>query len=326
MDTFTRSLMERYHDRQAARKEFELHSLRIAELFEFPIENRPHKMLTLLIPLAAIAWSDGKIGVHEQDTIMRAAEIYGLLSNEHVATRLIELLTSRPSAAEINSGWEAIGRISYSLPPDELAVFTSLLYQQAKYIGELGQKHLFGHINDLPLGPDELEMLHITQDRIADILGEAGEGAEHPELAELRQLDQRLMQAIPLVKVAWADGRVSKRERQLIFDSIAHFGIEQTPENLAKLAEWLELPPDDAFFRESLERLGFQLSDRQDDALQATKYEIISRCTLVADASGAFSKDEGFRICEEEINTVMEIARILNGRFTSSAIGSASQN
>ncbi|MBK6721841.1 MAG: hypothetical protein IPG58_00730 [Acidobacteria bacterium] len=315
MDSYTRSLIDRYHERQAERKDYELHSLRIAELFDFPLDQRPLTLLGLLTPLLAIAWSDGKIGVHEQDAIMRAGEIYGILTDEAASKRLVTLLTSRPTTGEIDDGWQTISRVSYALPPDELTVFTSLLYQQVKFVGELGQKHSFGHLIDFQLGQDEAELLHITQDRVADIMNEAVDAAEHPELAELREVDERLMQLIPLVKVAWADGRVSKRERQMIFDSISHFGIERTPENIAKLAEWLDLQPDDAFFQHSLEKLGFQLADRENDTLQTTKYEIISRCTLVADASGTYSKDEGFRICDEEIHTVKEIAKILNGRF-----------
>lgn len=318
MDTYTKSLIEQYQHRQTARKEFETHSLRIVELFEFSIESRPNAMRALLTPLISIAWSDGRIGAYEQDAIMRAAEIYGLFSDATASKRLIDSLTSRPTAKDIDRGWEIIGKITFALPPEELTTIASLLYQQSKFIGELGQKYSFGQLSYYQLGPDEEEMLHITQDRLADILSEVDNNSEHPELAELRQLDERLMQAIPLVKVAWADGRVSKRERQMIFDSIAHFGIEQTPENIAKLAEWLDLQPDDAFFQESLQKLGFQLADRENDALQTTKYEIISRCTLIADASGTFSKDDGFRICDEEIHTVKEIAKILNGRFTKS--------
>lgn len=321
MDSYTRSQIDRYHERQAEYKEFEHHSFRIAELFDFPLDQRPLKLLGLLTPLLAIAWSDGKIGIHEQDAIMRAGEIYGLLSDEAASERLVGSLTSRPTAADIDAGWEAISRVSYALPPDELTVFTSLLYQQVRFIGELGQKFSFGHLSDVQLGPDEAELLHVTQDRLAEILTEAADDTEHPELVELRQLDERLMQVIPLVQVAWADGRVSKRERQMIFDSIAHFGIEMTSENIAKLAEWLELQPDDAFFQQSLENLGFQLADKENDALQTTKYEIISRCTLVADASGTFSKDQGFRISDEEIHTVKEIAKILNGRFVKSQPG-----
>lgn len=318
MDSYTKLLIDQYHDRQDARKDFELNSLRIAELFEFPLENRRNAMLSLLTPLVAIAWSDGKIGIHEQDAILRAGEIYGLLTDEGASSKLVGSLTSRPSVREVEVGWDTISRVSFALPPDEITVFASLLYQQVKYVGELGQKYQFGHLRGFRLGADEEELLHLTQGRIAEILSEVANDAEHPEIAELLRLDERLMQIIPLVKVAWADGRVSKRERQLIFDSIALFGIEHTPENIAKLAEWLELQPDDAFFRQSLERLGFQLGDKQNDALQTTKYEIISRCTLVADASGAYSTDEGFRICDEEIHTVKEIAKLLNGRFTAS--------
>lgn len=319
MDNYTQSLIDRYHERQLARKDFELHTRRIFELFDFPPGKRLFNLHTLLTPLIAIAWSDGRIGVHEKDAIMRAGEVYGLLADGAAGQRLVESLTSRPTADEVDAGWEAISRTSYSLQPDEIAAVASLLYQQAKFIGELGQKHEFGRLNELRLGRDEEELLHTTEDRLAEILCEVTDNREHPEIAELRKADERLMKVIPLVKVAWADGRVSKRERQMIFASIAHFGIDQTPENIAKLAEWLDLQPDDEFFQQSLEELGFELADRGNDSLQSTKYEIISRCTLVADASGTFSRDEGTRICDEEIHTVKEIAKILTGGFSGSA-------
>ena len=48
------------------------------------------------------------------------------------------------------------------------------------------------------------------------------------ETADVATLDDyaRLVPLVPLVKTAWAEGRVTKRERHLVFEAAARMGIE----------------------------------------------------------------------------------------------------
>ena len=119
---------------------------------------------------------------------------------------------------------------------------------------------------------------------------------------------------LPLIKVAWADGRITKRERQLIFDSLFDLGVEPTNDNLQLLLKWLELKPEDEFFEASMAKLRTGLEKLGPDARSDKKYSLLSRCTLVAEASGGDTTDAsgGTKICREEVETVKHIARLLS--------------
>jgi hypothetical protein len=75
------------------------------------------------------------------------------------------------------------------------------------------------------------------------------------------------------------------------------------------------LSPDDEFFAVSLEKLREDLESLDDDRRADEKYSLISKCTLIAEASGGNSKypSGGTRICAEEVDAVKHIARLLSG-------------
>lgn len=181
---------------------------------------------------------------------------------------------------------------------------------QTRYVADLGQKQIFGMWRGHSSGENEQNKLEETEKRFS------GLGTKQPatdSASKKNGIDNHL-RLLPLVKVAWADGRITKRERQMIFDSLFDLGVDPNNENLNQLLGWLEISPKDEFFQESLEKLRAGLGTLSDDEHAKEKYSLISQCTLVAEASGGDTTfpSGGVRICDEEITAVKQIAKILN--------------
>lgn len=99
----------------------------------------------------------------------------------------------------------------------------------------------------------------------------------------------------------------------MIFDSAFELGLEPTAENVDRLAEWLEISPDDQLLSKGMYLLAEKFNDLPGDASAQRKYDLLSRCTLIAEASGGDRQNPsgGPRISEEEKHAVMQIARVL---------------
>jgi hypothetical protein len=304
MQTILKTGLEQYRRRKKAEQEYYDHCGRIKELLELNDRDRLPLALLCLTPLIDIAWTDGRVGRSEQDAILAASEIYGLLDDEERYAQLMERLTSRPRPDRVKAYWKELADNCRDLQPDVCAAFASHLYQQTKYVGELSEKYVFGLWRAYRMGDEESQQLLEAEKRISG-------------LTTIRAREE-MASLVPLVKVAWADGRVTRRERQMIFDSMVEMHIPESEENLLVLADWLELRPDDEFFREALNDLRNELSAKNEDDVAKQKYDILSRCTLVAEVSGGSIGfvGGGERICREEVESVKEIARILNAAMS----------
>ena len=308
MKSFLKSGLYEYQKQKQAESEFGEHTRRIKQIFNLGLPERSPIALTILTPLISIAWTDGKVGRNEQDAIVRAADEYGIFDNEDVYLTLMERLTSRPHRELIQKLWAELASYCEDLDAANCTAFASHLYQQTRYVGELSEEYTFGFWRTHRAGAGEKDNLADAGRRISILIrNETDERA--PD--ELRRV-------VPLVEVAWADGRITRRERQMIFDTLVEMNIPESEENLLTLAEWLELRPDDSFFAEALHDIRNDIAAAGPDVGTEQKYDIISRCTLVAEASGGETgfAGGGARICDEEIQTVKQIARILNGAMS----------
>ncbi len=265
----------------------------------------------MLTPMIEVAWVDGRIGRPEQNAILKTAEFYGLLRADENFVEIMSRLSTRPTAAMIELWWDGIADLLSGLPVGQTAAISSLVLAQTRYVADLGQKQIFGMWRGHSSGEDELSKLKETEERFSSLemrQPQSGSGTKK------RGINNRL-KLLPLVKVAWADGRITKRERQMIFDSLFDLGVDPNNENLTQLLGWLEISPKDEFFHESLEKLRAGLETLNDDERAKEKYSLISQCTLVAEVSGGDSNFPagGKRICDEEITAVKQIAKILTG-------------
>jgi hypothetical protein len=90
----------------------------------------------------------------------------------------------------------------------------------------------------------------------------------------------------PLVQVAWADGSVSPREREVIFEIAASRGIEVGSGAQTQLEAWLERRPSDALFETALEVMKAGLEVLPGDEREERVRQIVGGCKRVAEATG----------------------------------------
>lgn len=314
MNDFLRHGITEYRNQYRREQQFNGYARRIRNLLQLSGPRTDDDYLLMLTPMIEVAWVDGKIGRPEQNAILKAAESYGLLRDDATFVQILERLSTRPLSTTIEHWWSSIADMLYVLPVGQIAAISSLMLAQTRYVAGLGQKQIFGQWRGHSSGKDEEIKLEETKKRLSSLETnrsepihkvEKGNATDHLKLAAL-------------VKVAWADGRITKRERQLIFDSLFDLGIDPNNENLDQLLHWLELSPKEDFFRESLEKLKAGLDTLDADQRAKEKYSLISQCTLLAEVSGGDSNSPGggARICDEEITAVKQIAKILNGAIT----------
>lgn len=95
-----------------------------------------------------------------------------------------------------------------------------------------------------------------------------------------------LLHLVPLVQVAWAEGDVSDRERDLIVEAARSRGIEQGSAADRQLADWLTTRPGDDIFQATLRAIGAMLEARPSEEREAGQRDLLAYCTAIASASG----------------------------------------
>lgn len=315
MNNFLMQGIAEYRKQAKKEQQFSGYARRIVSLLKVNCKTTHESFMLMLTPLIEVAWVDGRIGRPEQNAILKTADLYGLLDDDANFIEIMERLSIRPHVSTIEHWWNGISELLAGLPIGQTAAISSLMLEQTRYVADLGQKQIFGMWRGYSRGESEQEKLNETERRFARLESKQTGETSTAEVS----LDSPL-KLLPLVKVAWADGRITKRERQMIFDSLFDLGVDPSDENLTQLLGWLEISPKDEFFQESLRKLKEGLDAMPADERANEKYSLISQCTLIAEASGGNQKypSGGARICDEEITAVKQIARILNGAIKSS--------
>lgn len=117
----------------------------------------------------------------------------------------------------------------------------------------------------------------------------------------------RIFSLMPLVAVAWADGKIQRRERAKILELLAAHDIEKDSEAFATMASMLEQRPDEAFMRETIAALRDVVGDEHDKSKG-----IVDLCIEVAAASGGIlGLGLGARVGDKERQRIGEIAAAL---------------
>ncbi len=295
----------------------------------------------LLMPLVEIAWSDGRVTRGELDPIVQAAGVYGLVETSDGYRELMEDLLSRPAPLKVDAMWDAFGELLKVLPDDSRKLLTFGLLSQAQFVAEQGSDSVIEFLRGERISINQEEALLFLANQLekakevaveADIkkivaakleIENIQRGFEEPavdgdyfrEADSMATLDDyaQLIPLVPLVKTAWAEGRVTKRERRLVFEAAERMGIKSGSTAHQRLAEWLELHPTEEFYDLSLEILRQRWQRLDNNEKNQLKFDLLSDCTKVAEASGG-SKEfpaGGVKICDEEIHTVKRIARKL---------------
>jgi tellurite resistance protein len=110
-------------------------------------------------------------------------------------------------------------------------------------------------------------------------------------LNDLRQLGYTddtvtLLYLVPLVQVAWADGQLSERERELILEAARSRGIDQETSAGRQLEDWLTSRPADETFAKSMHVIAALLDARPAAERDTTERDLLSYASAIADASG----------------------------------------
>jgi hypothetical protein len=112
-----------------------------------------------------------------------------------------------------------------------------------------------------------------------------------------------LLDLVPLVKVAWAEGSVSDRERQRLSEIARGRNIEEDSLADEQLAMWLRVRPTDDFLNRSLHVIGAMLKARPER--ETTEQMLLEWSRSIASASGGVL---GFgRVSPEEESALAEI-------------------
>jgi ADP-ribose pyrophosphatase YjhB (NUDIX family) len=119
-----------------------------------------------------------------------------------------------------------------------------------------------------------------------------------------------LLHLAPFVQVAWAEGGVSDKERELIFEAAQSRGITPGTPAHAQLTAWLEQPPPAEFFENTLRAINIFLAALPAEQQTDTRQSLLNYCTQIAAASGGFL---GFgSVSDEERMLIARIATELS--------------
>lgn len=114
-----------------------------------------------------------------------------------------------------------------------------------------------------------------------------------------------LMHVIPLVNVAWADGGVSKNERDLLLQVATARGIAEASPAHELLTSWLDKRPSDEFFDKSLQVLRAMLKSHP-DATDDDARNLVTYCKKIAEISGGIL-GIGRKVSDEEQQAIDRI-------------------
>lgn len=311
------------------------------------IEAR-EKSLLLLFPLIEIAWANGRVARREMDAILKAADAYSLVKDEEGYRELTERLLSRPSPSAVGRLWQDFRHFLENLTVEERQTVIFALLAQASFVAEQSSDNVIGFLRGERICKDERDALRTVAEQLEaakkaaderqelletyqsverefyiarsiELFGDSGNHSGKSENNFIAADDEdfeRLIPLVPLVKVAWAEGRITRRERELILTAAERMGIEPGSAAYQKLCDWLELHPTDEFYTESLERLQGEFEKLPEEERTLKRLDILSDCVNVAEASGGTSlyPAGGARICDEESTAVKRIATTLNGK------------
>ncbi len=97
----------------------------------------------------------------------------------------------------------------------------------------------------------------------------------------------------PLVQVAWAEGKVTDKERETVLRLAAGRGVEKGSPAEAQLLGWLDRRPDDAVFQAAIEVIKAGLSHLPSNEREERIASIVQACREVSEASGGIAKALG---------------------------------
>ena len=97
----------------------------------------------------------------------------------------------------------------------------------------------------------------------------------------------------PLVQVAWAEGKVTEKERETVLRLAASRGVEKGSPAEAQLLAWLEKRPSDALFATAIDVIKAGISHLTPGEREERVQQYVNAGTQVSEASGGIAKALG---------------------------------
>lgn len=121
-----------------------------------------------------------------------------------------------------------------------------------------------------------------------------------------------VLELVPLVEMAWAEGSVQARERKEIIEAALRRGVEADSAAHRQLTDWFEHRPSDEFFARSLRLIKSMLQQLPRGERDLRFQNLIAHTYRVAKASGGVGfLSIGKRVCREEEATFDRIVHDL---------------
>ena len=126
----------------------------------------------------------------------------------------------------------------------------------------------------------------------------------------LKRTSYRALMLLPLVYVAWADGKIEHVELTRIL-SFAQARLHMTPDTVAVLERWLHEPPSQSYVEQGLQGLlGVALDENMLDVDVDELPDLVLHAEAIARAT-ADALDDPTAVTPEEEVALAEIARLL---------------
>ena len=119
---------------------------------------------------------------------------------------------------------------------------------------------------------------------------------------------------VPLVAVAWADGRLNPKEREAVLQGAAEAGLGSDSLVYPWLLKWLEERPTASVLRTWREYIQELAAQKGFAALEELRAEVLGRARKVANAAGGFL-GLGSRISAHEEAVLAELNRAFEPDF-----------
>lgn len=122
-----------------------------------------------------------------------------------------------------------------------------------------------------------------------------------------------LLHLVPLIHIGWADGKISKQEREMILEAANMRGVTEDSPAYKQLKDWLDNRPGEEFFEQTLRVIADLLQTSPESSGAG---DLLTQSMQVASASGGIL-GLGNRISDEEQALLERIAAAL-GKETGS--------
>lgn len=100
--------------------------------------------------------------------------------------------------------------------------------------------------------------------------------------------DAAVLPLVPLLEIAWADGKMQYQEASLILDTARKRGLSAASAAYTTLKRLTDTRPSDAFFHTCNQIFGELLREKDGPDADITRHSTVELMTRVAEASGGF--------------------------------------